>query len=281
VEAFYREIIVGLEINKLNSPHFVKTIGFATTEECDIPVKVNPGTMCIYLYVEKIDGPTFWDYIQTAKFSDFKSVVIQLLEGYAPALKQLNFTHYDFHPKNVIIRKKNGVPTVPVIIDFGASHISLVDGDIGENTIMFARYPDRSLWVQDFFKLFAMLWSLTSSKRLSRRKTKIGLSISEITEKEIRDKETYNDYINRIKKFIGPEYNAILNEIKKEETFVKKDNTKRINAFILKMLKYFYPLDDEWLINYEEIDPFFGVYPSQRGECAKFPDFVKYVKGLK
>ena len=46
---------------------------------------------------------------------------------------------------------------MPVLIDFEAAHISLEDGDLGENFTDVGRYPGESNWIYDFFKLLGFV----------------------------------------------------------------------------------------------------------------------------
>ena len=149
-EDFDREIIIGLEINKLNNSGFMRTIGYNDNKTCILPETEN-FPLCDYLYLEKIEGVTLRAYLRYnyCLLSRFKSIMSHIIRSYKVAYDTLDFTHYDFHDNNVIINT-NGLP---VIIDFGTSHIKLPEGHLGNSLKSDGRYPDRSNWIHDFFKL--------------------------------------------------------------------------------------------------------------------------------
>jgi hypothetical protein len=165
LSSFYKEIIIGFELNKLNNPGFVKTIGYYDDNICKIPL--NPEKHgCTYLYLEKVEGPTMNKFIKTASPLQFKIVISKLLRNYEIALNKYKFTHYDLHPDNVIVSAIKG-ELMPVFIDFGLSHISLKDGDLGESSDFYEEegiYPGQTNWIHDFFKLLGFCWLATNEK---------------------------------------------------------------------------------------------------------------------
>lgn len=165
IELFNSEIIVGLEINRLNSDSFVRTIGYFVDDKCRIPNLSSAA--CTYLYVKEVPGPTLSKFLITASLSQFRAIMTKFLTAYALAVKELDFCHYDLHTDNVIITTV-GNELVPVIIDFGAAHIRIPGSDlhIGQNWPNQGRYNDRSLWIYDIFKIFGFCWSacITPSK---------------------------------------------------------------------------------------------------------------------
>ncbi len=161
-EAFYREIIIGLELNKLNLKSFMRTAGYyVSTKGCAIPkLNLRDDTVCIYLYLHEIRGPSLTKFLHTATLSQFQEIMTKLLADYKIAREHLDFCHYDLHPSNIIISKE-GDALVPVIIDFGSSHINLPSGHIGEYWPSQGRYNNTALWVYDMFKIFAYCWQET------------------------------------------------------------------------------------------------------------------------
>jgi hypothetical protein len=151
-EDFDREIVVGLEINKLRDPGFMKTMGYNASTQCIIPGK-EMYPLCDYLYLEKIEGVTLRHYLRYNNCSllQFKTIMRHVVKTYHKAYYTIDFTHYDFHDSNIIINLSG----LPVIIDFGTSHIRLPEGNIGDNYLGDGRYPDRSNWIHDFFKIMA------------------------------------------------------------------------------------------------------------------------------
>ena len=99
-----------------------------------------------YILQEKIDGLPIRDFVEkTNSESMWLSILLQILVALQVAQDYIEFTHYDLHSSNFIIRKieskypvimqvemksgkKINIPTfnyIPVIIDFGRAHIKL------------------------------------------------------------------------------------------------------------------------------------------------------------
>lgn len=163
-QAFNREIIIGLELNKLHSDNFVRSLGYFIDGGCKIPHLVYQNQRCTYLYIKEVPGPTLEEFIKTASLSQFKRIMAKLLPAYKMAVDKYDFCHYDLHLENIIITTV-GSELVPVIIDFGSSHIELDGVHLGENNETSpdkTRYDDRSLWVHDMFKIFGFAWERTN-----------------------------------------------------------------------------------------------------------------------
>ena len=99
-----------------------------------------------YILQEKIDGLQIRDFLEKTKSkSMWLSILLQILVALQVAQDYINFTHYDLHSSNFIIRKiesqhpvimqiemksgeKINIPTfnyIPVLIDFGRAHVKL------------------------------------------------------------------------------------------------------------------------------------------------------------
>lgn len=99
-----------------------------------------------YILQEKIDGLQIRDFVEKTKSeSMWLSILLQILVALQVAQDHIEFTHYDLHSSNFIIRKiesqypvimqiemksgeKINIPTfnyIPVIIDFGRAHVKL------------------------------------------------------------------------------------------------------------------------------------------------------------
>jgi hypothetical protein len=163
---FQNEILIGLEINKLQCENFVHTIGYASNlDNCKIPgldgyFKSRP---CLYLYVKEVKGPTMVNFLRTASLSQIKDILRKLSKGYKIALDALDFTHYDLHLSNIIISTNDNGELIPVIIDFGSSHIAIPEGHLGERWTQECRYDDRSSWIMDWFKLLGYIYVYTDT----------------------------------------------------------------------------------------------------------------------
>lgn len=251
IEGFYREIIIGLEINSLKSDNFVRTIGYYHSKHgCDVPLESIKEKECVYLYVKEISGPTLTKFILTASISQFKHIMNTLLSAYEIAVKELDFCHYDLHSNNVIITSKEN-ELIPVIIDFGASHIKLKLGDtianIGEYYPEQGRYENKSLWVYDLFKIFAFCWQ-------------------------------FSDYSNVM-------YNPYFSKTEKNSFRENYNNLLLINRYCLKILFYFVNFgnenyEEEWLRLYSRVSPSWGVAVTKDGENASLSEFIKYVRNI-
>ena len=137
-------------------PHFCKAIGTLLCEiDPNARKKGNPFLITTKHHIEKeillteyIDNSCkFYNYIRSKKIHDriIYSSIKQVLMAIAIAQRKKNFTHYDLHSYNVMMKKCNKdvvflyvldeenqfcVPThgnYPVIIDFGFSYISDMD----------------------------------------------------------------------------------------------------------------------------------------------------------
>lgn len=268
INGFYREIIIGLELNKLNSPNFVKTFGYYISDNgCQIPDYENKTDRdCIYLYIEKISGPTLKQFISTASLCQVKDIMLKLVKAYKLAHDKLDFCHYDLHNLNVIITQKND-EFIPVFIDFGASHIMLDEGTIGENWPEEGRYNDRSLWIYDMFKIFGFAWKASFYEQLF-----------------FEVKERYNkklDLMDMEGNFTPDAKLEMEEEIKKLRE--NSNNLNDIEKYCRKVLKFF--KKDFWIqsevIEYQKnVSPYFSVSVSSNGMKAKLEDFIKYIETI-
>lgn len=157
---FYLEIIVGLELDKINLPNFVRTIGYYNDNNCKISdpsLKNLKDKGCTYLYLEKIEGILLRDFLKTSSLSQFKNILKDIIQAYKKAYDILDFSHGDFHDKNIIIKSD----LTPVIIDFEFSHIKIQNKNLGQIEPMEGVYSDESNWIYDFFKLLCHCWKST------------------------------------------------------------------------------------------------------------------------
>lgn len=96
------------------------------------------------LYTEYVNGKTFMEILNTLSFSDFLNIFLQILLALEVARQYYNFTHYDLHLSNIILKplktplsytvkinnKKYMFRTckyVAIIIDFGYSYLQVND----------------------------------------------------------------------------------------------------------------------------------------------------------
>jgi len=107
-------------------------------------------------------------YIETCTTQEFMSVFLQLLFSIKIAYDAIEFTHYDLHTDNVLIRDTPGKKTyrilypklgyivsnkISTIIDYGFSHIKYNDLYFGiEDRIATGIYPNRGNPLHDVYK---------------------------------------------------------------------------------------------------------------------------------
>ena len=148
-EMIIREYYIGIKaINKLRYivPNFVYTLGcFMCDKLYDKLSDSSSDKSMPFIVYEKIPGNTVYDLIVKDRLTFDKWLVIffQLLLALEVAQREVDFTHFDLHNKNVIIREQkdfnysvlldmstytiNNPTFIPVIIDFGRSNCT-VDG---------------------------------------------------------------------------------------------------------------------------------------------------------
>ena len=287
IDEFYREIIIGLEITKLNNPAFVKTLGYATMEDKD-------GDESVYLYREKVEGIVMQDFVCQCSAATLKKLLRQLLVDYAAVVKSLNFSHYDLHLANIIIVGANrdqimmdGDQLRAVIIDFGSSHISLAAGDVGQAMPLNAVYADRSMWTQDIFKLFGYLYSHLDDQRSRGTIDRYFKQVRDLTKKKHRPIDTFANYWHFVYKHLKNE------EIRYQMRVIHETCTRQtyrnfyfehygaeaasFRAFTLKVLSFLLPgLADRQLMEYHAADEWWRSYPTAAGEVAKLNDFIAH-----
>ncbi len=132
----------------------------------------NPVTYAIY---ENIQPAISWkEYVKTASGEQFLSGYLQVLYALAEAVKKIDFTHYDLHWENVLMRDYPRAPNgyfqikyntengeeylvtnkVATIIDYGNAHIAYNGKHYGNHRFLsIGIYPDRSHPFHDAYKL--------------------------------------------------------------------------------------------------------------------------------
>lgn len=130
-ECLYYEFLVGMELNKLDCPHIVKTLGFYQKQNIGI------------LLLEYLEGITLEDIFSYKSVNTSVSVCLQLLSVLQQINRLTKFTHYDLHEDNVILIESpepisyryflnNSYITIHSnylikILDFGAAYIDGID----------------------------------------------------------------------------------------------------------------------------------------------------------
>lgn len=99
-----REYDVGILINEYNNPNMVKILG------CFMSRNV------AYIITEYVPGVTLRKLQPELRT---KELYLQIFDALRNAQEQMNFTHYDLHPDNIIIEDNGNIR----FIDFARSHV--------------------------------------------------------------------------------------------------------------------------------------------------------------
>ena len=121
------EAFVGIfGINSLNSKNFSKIVQYNLDSICLLELN-NP--ICHYVAYETIPGITLYKYIQNRQGTrdTLVNIVKQIMHALYQAHSKIDFVHYDLHLNNIVITPDN----VPVIIDYGRSHIQYKGDNYG------------------------------------------------------------------------------------------------------------------------------------------------------
>lgn len=187
------ELFVGFYgINQLRKiiPNFSMLLGGFKCSPPVIDPKTNKvvnwcmsgGKQIQYVMYEYIyPSVSFVDYIQTATIKQFLSGYLQVLYSLKVALKTCDFTHYDLHTDNILMREvenklfqieyptENGIEyieadRVATFIDYGSSHIKYMGNSVGETYFYHVGInPDYSNLMYDAYKLLMSLGVATVS----------------------------------------------------------------------------------------------------------------------
>lgn len=169
---------------------------------------------------EYIDGVTFKEFIKYCTVKEMIEVFIQVFESLYMGNMLIDFTHYDLHSANVVIKKLDTPITInymarndnlpmsietnilAVIIDYGSSHIKSPDPNIddrnnaplknyGRNFLEVGISAKKSFWLHDVFKfvMFARLYYSKEARReslLAKYKKEIGKFLSYLRKHNIK-----------------------------------------------------------------------------------------------
>ena len=172
------EIFIGvMALNEMRTviPNFMYTYGYV---ECASPRGVAefcPGEgNTLYLLLENLKNTTsLREYLKTNPFNleEFINIYLQVLLSLQMAYEYYDFTHFDLHDMNVLLRDppagKNvihytirgediflKVNKVATIIDFGTSHISIDGRNYGNYRLCNYDVLNHSFPLYDSYKLF-------------------------------------------------------------------------------------------------------------------------------
>lgn len=163
-------------------PNFVYCYG---TFSCASPILASDdhvASWCIgnsqvtYMITENVyPSVSYCDYIKTASREEFLCSYLQVLYALNEAYKMIDFTHYDLHSENILMREyteeeyfqipyntergKEYLVTnrVATIIDYGFTHIKYKNEHYGVNRWAYSIYANKSHIMHDAYKLLLML----------------------------------------------------------------------------------------------------------------------------
>lgn len=291
-------------INKLKSSNFSQILDAYIFKKCI----ENEGD-CSFVISTYIPGSTLLSTLEDIDFIDYKSIILQVILALFTANQELAFTHYDLHPLNIIVRKTEhtfSLPDgrklksgwLPVIIDYGSSHIKLNGVNYGR-ILPEGFIENKEFWVHDVFKILSFVYDTT--KYVAIRATIEKQRDDEMTEG--LDLELYDDldeYITDLQKnldSLGEDededrlYNIEQIEIAKERKIeildqfnqriakaqMKRQQKEQIAIVTEELLKFFNrKFDIKMHLEYREEYPFFQVERTSKNKAVSFVKFVNY-----
>lgn len=210
-DTLLHELIVGLHgTNHLRKhiPNFVYVYGgFRSSPPLVDPESKRVVTYCLstenpvnYVLFENLgDVPSLQTYLQKCSGQEFLNIYMQILYALHTALKVIDFTHYDLHCNNVLLRLpeqscnmfqipyetelgKEYITTnvIPTIIDYGyaqvrtkdvidsAGHVLVTGQHLGRSDyVPFSVYAYRSWIMHDLYKL--LMFSLSAAYKYNNQ----------------------------------------------------------------------------------------------------------------
>ena len=134
------------------------------------------------LYENVTDSVSFAEFItKGCSYSEYLTVICQILLALDLANEKLDFTHYDLHPENVLIKELPYDIYIPypqgylrtrhlaMIIDLGRSHIRVNNKHYGFSLIQGGIYPDRPYYMYDAYKIVAGSLAVAAFGNKSRK----------------------------------------------------------------------------------------------------------------
>jgi hypothetical protein len=175
------ELVVGLYgTNNLRKkiPNFAYVYGGFKCSEPQINKDKTVNEWCInnkfnYIMYENIDNSvSVEEFVKTCTGEEFINVYLQIVYALKTAQQEIDFTHYDLHSDNILIKstKDNKVNVikydteigeqyistkhVPIIIDYGHSHIKYKNKDYGIfDNQKYSVFPNKSWIFYDLYKI--------------------------------------------------------------------------------------------------------------------------------
>lgn len=250
------EALIGIKgTNKLRCsiPNFSYVLGtfkYPCFYREEIPRWINQSEQCTFTIYEFIPGDTWDTFIKTCSTSQFLNAFLQIILSIQLSILKIGFTHYDLHPKNLILREVNDILSIqyvdyllytdliPTFIDYGSSHIKINEQDYGRGGIrnIGSVYNDRSFWLSDIAKLlfFTFYYIHPEIRKKLQRKNllasesiyKENLFISNMNPSSLSTIQYFKDkYYMSGESFIENKISIARNNISKShDTFIQMKN---------------------------------------------------------
>jgi hypothetical protein len=234
-------------------------------KDCHKLQEIKSYSDCNYVLYEYIEGVTLREFMISSDVPIMVCVIRQIMYALYEANITSDFTHYDLHDDNIVIKhervnieypnlkKKIGCDYRAVIIDYGSSHITLITKS-GEKADFGRIFPEGNIenevfWIHDVFKILFFMYFHTSSM-----------------------------YIETLKKY-QEEYTEKLKLYEKNEIGVNL-----INGYIKQLITFFVGtdilLDNNWFDLYDEANPYYAVRKTTKFKNLKFIDFINFMDEL-
>ena len=293
------ETVVGLfGINQLQSPFFAKVLSGSYPSLCPKLITKETSKNCAFVVYEFISGKTLHDWLNIHHYilsdtigRDLLLIVKDIIHALHYANKTVDFTHYDLHLQNIIITESSR-KYIPVIIDYGSSHIKYEGEDYGR-TLIEGQIYNREMWYHDIFKvLMAVCYHLDPQvvrllliiERMNLVKNSMQLSNKEYNLKTKISKDITDDNLEQMKSEIKELSNRIndinlrLEEINNLEQ-TKSGSIVNVIPFILGMLSFFITdINTNYIRWYQQnVSSYFApvdLLPEQN--FGTFDEFVSY-----
>jgi hypothetical protein len=263
------ELFIGMttlnNMTTIGIPNFITTYHFMANQKCPKIMDYYEKN-CTYTFHEYIEGISLEKSILINSYEDNVKIIKQIIFALYEAYTTYDYTHYDLHYKNIIVKKiddeifyypesnqKMEVNLVPIIIDYEESHVKVENTDYGMISSE-ANSDNKSFWVHDIFKLLMFLYKQTSSEyNIKILEDDVSRGIIDKVELE-NIKKMYINY---------------------------SDDIKKINSYIAELLSYFIEekMTDELHLKFFRISNYYGVRYSRKfeNEKYKFVNFINYV----
>jgi hypothetical protein len=127
------------------------------------------------LYENITDSMSLGDFIiKGCSYKDYLNVITQIVLALNLANKKIDYTHYDMHTENVLIKRLPHEIYIPypegylktkylaIIIDLGRNHIKYQGVNYGFSLVNGGIFPDRSYYMYDIYKILGSSLSVAA-----------------------------------------------------------------------------------------------------------------------